>query len=63
MCDKTLTVVLAETNDPAIKCIHAIRQVMNHFSDSEGLSADGKDRRSVYVWFMERYKPGITMLK
>lgn len=51
----TLSVALIDSTDPSVQCIHAIRQVMDTFNGK--LSANGKDKRAVYAWFVERYNP------
>ena len=55
--DFKLRVVSAK--DHVTECIDAISQIMEQSS----LSMDGKDKRAVYAWFVERYRPGILFGK
>lgn len=63
MPEKELIIKFINSPDPSTRCIDALQKVMEFMSGPEGLSTDGKDRRAVYAWFVERYKPGVTILK
>ena len=46
--------------DSTVSCIYALSQVMDHYTCKpidEKLSPMGKDIRSIYQWFVERYNP------
>lgn len=49
--------IVVRISKSSSEAVQAIEQLM----DMVGLSADGKDKRAVYAWFMERYRPGVTI--
>jgi len=42
--------------DTSVEVIAAIEQIMNKFNGK--LSSNGRDRKAIYAWFVERYNPG-----
>ena len=50
---------VASTKDRVTEVIDAISQIM----EQSRLSVDGRDKRAVYAWFMERYRPGVLLGK
>jgi len=56
-----LGVEIITSTDPSVQCIHALRQVMDHFSGK--LSANGLDREAVYAWFVARHKTNPAVFK
>ncbi len=54
---RTIDIEIIDSSCPSVQCIHALRQVMEFFEISLGLSPLGNDRFSVIAWFNSRY-PG-----
>lgn len=53
----SFSIEILDDADVSVKCIHAIKQVMDYFSQGDDpLSPIGRDRRAVYSWFCERFK-------